>query len=163
MVFRYSKTKCAARLRTIGEKITSISGNHSHAPDGRDILKKKAMEEFKKNAIKSTIPRRAIVQTFCSNIISKSEALSAVLPQANSLLSAVNRLRVTNNVINPNPSKLSELKIPEAYKITSTGETFLLFDSGTFHFRSESILHYSSDFICILSPFVLKMYFDCIF
>lgn len=114
----------------------SSSGQHTHAPDGRDVLKKRAMEEFRKMSLKP-IPRRAVVQAFCSDVLSQSEALSAVLPQANSLLSSANRFRVRHNIICPNPQTLAELKIPDAYKMTSTGQIFLLFDSGMLHFNSN--------------------------
>lgn len=137
MDFRYNKTKCGARLRTTDGKITSSSGKHLHAPDGREILKKRALEQFKKDAITSTAARRSIVQTFCNNAVSKSAALSSVLPQVNSLLSTVNRLRVRSNIINPDPPSLSELNIPDAYKVTSTGEPFLLLDSGMFYCESD--------------------------
>lgn len=136
IAFRYNKTKCCARLKTTGGQVTWNSGKHLHAPDARDLLKKQIMENFKQDAVRSTASRRSIVQTFCNDALSKGEALSAILPQANSLLSAVNRLRINKNVMNPNPSSLLELKIPEEFKFTSTGESFLLFDSGMLNFKS---------------------------
>lgn len=59
-----------------------------------------------------------------------SSPVKSVLPSVNSLTRSVQRARKKNDMIVVNPNSIGELMIPDVYKFTEDGKSFLLYDSG---------------------------------
>ena len=57
----------------------------------------------------------------------------------------VQRTRQIESSAPPNPTTLEELKIPEEYKNTTNGESFLLYDSFSENINEKRILKFSTE------------------
>lgn len=126
------------------------SNSHSHAPEPRELARKKAMDQFKENVVSSTESRRAVVQDFCSQV---DVELSSVLPSVNSLMSNVNRTRKADNIseIGKDPKCLTELLLNEDDIKTKSGEPFLIYDHHKIIAKQRIIIFASSKALEFLS------------
>lgn len=125
--FSYSVTKCNARLITRDNVIVDKKGVHSHAPDVRYREKQESMNELKVLTKTTNLPRRAVVLEVCAGV--KSEAVSAIMPAASSMMNQVSRIRTKEQIV-VNPTSVLDLKIDEPYAHTNSLGCFVLFDSG---------------------------------
>ena len=119
---------CNARIHTQNQIVVNrINGhNHENNPSVFHCLK-----------VKTTIKRRAYdTQDGTHNILTSSlkdirEYSAIYLPKLDSLKQTIRRARKRALNVPPEPETFDTLVIPEAYKKTSKGDRFLLYDSGT--------------------------------
>lgn len=125
------ESNCRVRLiKSIGNaepEDMNIRGKHLHAPDARELEKKRVLLSIK-NAAKHgrEQPRRLIADS----VANLTEATAAIMPSTRSMARMVGRIR---NQINfpKNPSSLTELVLDKRFTETAKGDNFLLYDSGT--------------------------------
>ena len=119
---------CNARIHTQNQIVVNrINGhNHENNPSVFHCLK-----------VKTTIKRRAYdTQDGTHNILTSSlkdirEYSAIYLPKLDSLKQTFRRARKRALNVPPESETFDTLVIPEAYKKTSKGDRFLLYDSGT--------------------------------
>ena len=117
---------CKMRLHTEGNEIVFCRKEHNHAGSAINVEKRKIITNLKHAAI------------FCRNtpqqlVVSTSTSISFVvaphLPSSNSLKKMIRRVRQQSDPTNP--QNLTDLIIPNEFKITHNNVNFLLFDSGS--------------------------------
>lgn len=122
------KKKCKARIHTdensILSDVTKIS--HVHFPDIAKIEAKRAMENLKELAKKTELSTQSVVATVASEL---NTAVSGQMPGIPLMKRTILRVRERENAAPGIPQSLYDLVIPEEYKKTSDGKSFLLFDS----------------------------------
>lgn len=126
---RYTRN-CRARLiKPVGDVIeeqVEIRGKHFHAPDAREIEKKRVLTTIKNAAKNSRDNARRIIAESVGNV---SVAAAASLPSVKSMTRMIGRIRQQNKYPK-NPKSLQELILPEEFTKTEKGDLFLLHDSG---------------------------------
>ena len=126
--WRCEKRKdCKARCKTVAGQVMKIVNEHTHFPDASRPVVQRAKEEIRQRASSTVEPTQAILQSV-TNRLTVDEASS--LPRPSSMKKAIQRERLRAGNVPPNPRSLQELVIPEQFQQTTTGEQFLLFDSG---------------------------------
>lgn len=109
-----------------------------------------AMDTLKRKASESDEIGRNVVAKLNHNM---DASTAATLPQPKSLLQAVRRSR-RNNDLPPNPTSLTDLVIPDSFKLINE-EIFLLHDSGpgpptsNYHFCNRTKLGSSKAGRCL--------------
>ncbi|XP_077279214.1 uncharacterized protein LOC143906816 [Temnothorax americanus] len=132
VVWRCIKYKESCRGRVYTSSMTRNGTvlkitDHNHGPNAAFIESRLAIAKIKKRAKKSSESTGAIVSAGISNI---TEAAAAELPSVSSLHRTVQRTRTRANPQLPTPSNVKDLEIPEHFKVTNKGESFLMHDSG---------------------------------
>lgn len=103
-----------------------INGTHSHAPDAREVVKKRKLNEMKEAAKTSRENPRKII---ANSVHDLTAATAATMPSTRALSRMIGRVR--RNVNYPkNPRNLTELTLNDDFNKTSKGENFVLHDSG---------------------------------
>lgn len=125
---RYRLTGCTCKLHkpinVSDSRHFVVKGIHRHAGDARKVGRKSAMTKLKYAAKMSRNPTRQVITNAVREL---DKATLASLPSEKSLVKMVNRYR--NNDSHPkNPRNLSELNLPDEYRMTTKGANFLLYD-----------------------------------
>lgn len=121
-----------------------------HAPDARQVEKKRTLAGIKNAAKNSRDSAKRIIADAAGNV---TMATSAVLPSVKSMTRMIGRIRNTENYPK-NPKNLSELALADRFVTTAKGENFLLFDSGpnvkrTLMFGTTSNLQFLAECNCL--------------
>ena len=124
---RRYKSACKAKVKVLGQEIVGRLHEHTHGPDParKEVLK--AVEKMKRRAEETEeTPQQIITQS----VSCLSQDAKANLPTMHVLRRSVRRCR--QQVGNPVPVPLSgeDFNIPDRYKMTNDGQSFLLYDSG---------------------------------
>lgn len=128
--------QCKGRIHVREGNVVHVVNDHSHEANAAKIEADNVVGNIKRRA-GSTLESTSQVINSCTENLTL--ACQGALPKQDALKRIVRRVR--NEVISapPNPSDLTTLVIPDAYKIIKmaggTEENFLLFDSGPEHDR----------------------------
>lgn len=132
----YTKTKCLGRVWSTDDEIEYQNEKHNHTPDAVAINVRKAENTIKEKARTLTDAPQQILASVTSSM---AQSVAGQLPCSSALKRNINNARKNG------PSRstdLLELVIPAEYTVTSKGDQFLLFDSGS---SSDRILIFSTE------------------
>lgn len=101
---------------------------HSHAPDATEVEVKNILAEMREEARCSTHRTREIVANSCGK--AHGSAVQMALPKISAMSRTIRRVRNKQNVAPVTPHTVAELVLSGAYRTTSKGENFVLYDSG---------------------------------
>jgi len=98
---------------------------HSHPPNADKVNVKEAIDKLKNEAKTSCEPTRNVVSKIVSDV---SKITVSKLPPIDMLSQTVRRTRNKYNDYPTNPINITDLILPDQYKVTKTGIPFLLHD-----------------------------------
>jgi MULE transposase domain len=103
-------------------------GVHNHTPDAIKCDVKKVLGKIKKDAqsLSTVAPSQIIAQ----NVQGMPAASQGSLPLLQNIKRGIRNVRSATMGSLVVPHCREDINLPDAYKVTSTGESFLLFDSG---------------------------------
>lgn len=132
------KRQCKARVHVVNGEVVKTINMHNHEPSAAKIEADRIVTKIKKRAVE-TMESTCQVINECSQ--NANFACQGALPNQKSLKKLIRRKRNEINLAPANPTTLTELVIPECYKLYESepgnSENFLLGDSGP---GSERIL-----------------------
>ena len=124
---------CKARLHTNNNQVvkptdpSTISSDHSHSSDVIRVDMLKGYTNLKRIAANSDSGTR----TLLANSVEGMAAECIIkLPKLDSVKRTIRRCKRGDEEYYGNPSSCAEIIIPDRYKFTLNGNSFLLFDSG---------------------------------
>ncbi|CAI6363526.1 unnamed protein product [Macrosiphum euphorbiae] len=124
----FIKYKCKGRCHTTNDEesgeIIKIP-THSHPPNADKVNVKEAIDKLKNEAKTSCEPTRNVVSKIVSDV---SKITTSKLPPIDMLSQTVRRTRNKYNDYPTNPINITDLILPDQYKVTKTGVPFLLHD-----------------------------------
>lgn len=123
----YKISKCMARCHTVDGAVVKKTTNHNHVADAAKIEARKIMADIKNRAVVTQKSTHLIVAATSSEV---TGAVAGQLPSVRGIKQTIRRVRREQKIPLPTPTNLQDLIIPDSYKITISGENFLLFDSG---------------------------------
>ncbi|KII73004.1 hypothetical protein RF11_00672 [Thelohanellus kitauei] len=135
---KYRSEKCPRRLITHNGMLLSREAKHDHAPDIIERNIRLLVNSIKENALQTMLPTQNVISDSVQGLES---AISASMPSLPALKKRVQRVRNELGSSIPLPSSTLDLMIPEDYKITLTGNRFLLYDNNSV----ERILIFSTE------------------
>ncbi|KAK3923875.1 FLYWCH-type zinc finger-containing protein 1 [Frankliniella fusca] len=132
----HKKPLCIARATTTDDPLPVIrEGTYSDAPDADTIAARQVMEEIKEAGVSQR--DRAPVQIIDHRLNNINEGALAKLPERGAMERTVNRVRQSR--LPSNPKTLADLgALPPEFKITNSGESFIIYDSYEDRDHSDS-------------------------
>ena len=121
-------TECKAKLKIKDDVVVGSLHEHTHAPDNARIEMITTRASIKRRAEETEEPPQQILGQEMENI---SQAAAVQMAPIRFIRRTVRRVRQANNVPHPIPTDRATLEIPDEYRTLSSGENFLLFDSGS--------------------------------
>lgn len=118
---------CRATCKTQEDQMTIMPGDHDHAPDPAENEAVSLYHEMKVRAV-VTQETPSQINMMVTNGITLETSLA--LPSYKNRQRTVERIRRRYDAPYPVPSCLAEIDVPEALRITTRNENFLLYDSG---------------------------------
>ena len=115
-------------MHTKGNEIVKRTNEHCHTSDNTAVSCREVKANLKRKAKHTQDSSHYIVSDSLQTV---TEGAAAKLPKLDSLKRTIQRQRVHHNVVTVQPTSLEHLFLPEEYKLTSKGEPFLLYDSGS--------------------------------
>lgn len=123
----HRRFKCSGKVFTADNKIIRVKDEHNHTPDSAKIEVKKIRARIRA-AAQNTRDQPQVIIASCTEGISKSASVQ--LPSVRAMKRTIRKDRADSESF-ATPTSLADLKIPEVFRKTATGENFLLFDSGS--------------------------------
>ena len=120
--------RCKGRAHTDGERVIHHSDNHNHVPQAALIDSKKVMAKIKEKA--ATNIEMTPKQIVATETAGTSQATVGVLPSVTAMKKTTQRIRRAAEAPFARPTSLTELDIQPPYTMTSSNQSFLLWDSG---------------------------------
>lgn len=105
----------------------TLKHKHSHPGEARKIGKQRVMSKLKESAKTTHEPANVII---AESVQGEQKSTLASLPSTKQMAKTVQRQRKGPG-FPKNPNNLAELQLNGEYRITKSGENFILFDSGT--------------------------------
>ncbi|KII66875.1 hypothetical protein RF11_08087 [Thelohanellus kitauei] len=124
----YDKISCPARCHVLNDSVLLEIQKHKHAPNPINIEMKKIYNNVKNIARNTQISTHAVISR---GTLSISQAAQGSLPSLQTIKKYVQRIRNRDSSILPNPQTLSQLIIPDIYKVSLSGEVFLIHDNNS--------------------------------
>ena len=124
---RRNLKQCKAKIRIIGNDVVGMSNEHTHAPDTGRPEALRVREAIKHRAIETVETPQQIITQGIDNI---SDQAAVKLPAIRHIRRGVRRHRQLAGQPLPAPQNRDEIIIPNEFQNTSSGERFLLYDSG---------------------------------
>jgi hypothetical protein len=123
----YDSKKCPGRCHTSDNEVIKFTNNHNHVPDATTVPRRKVMLDIKE---KATTSQATTHQVLAQATVGISQAVAGQLPSTSLIKRTIQRTRQREGRAPPCPTNLRDLVIPEEFTQSSSGEPFLLFDSG---------------------------------
>ena len=103
------------------------TGTHSHAPDPAKIEVLGAVQAARIEAVEQPglAPRRVLSDV----VVGLSAEAAGRLPTADKIKRTIQRVRNRNEAFPAAPGNVNNLRIPHQFRVTGTGERFLLYDN----------------------------------
>lgn len=121
------KLHCRARIHTTADRVIKRMGEHTHAGDAARVEVVKTINQAKKRAVDTQDASHVIVT---EAFVHLSQAAVGQMPNCDTLKRTIRNVRHETQHFPANPISLDALQIPDDYKLTNTGEPFLLYDSN---------------------------------
>ena len=119
---------CRGRAKTVDGLVVPASlSEHNHAPDPTAVHIARARQEMRDRAA-ATTESTAQILSRCTDEL--EDSVAAQLPRLSTLKRDIQRTRVRAGNVPANPVRLSDLDLPEEYRLTIVETDFLLHDSG---------------------------------
>jgi hypothetical protein len=133
--------RCKGRCQTSNDEVIYHSDNHNHVPNTTEMKVKRIQHEIKQRAVEVSETPQQILAVSTST---QSNSVKAALPSIPAMKRKIQRARTINDVPFTNPTNLSELFIPDSFKVTDAGQPFLLFDNRNSQPTEPIILIFST-------------------
>ena len=124
---QYQKTKCRARVTTVGDKIFKTLNEHNHLADAANVEAAKICEEVRIKAKNSTDSPHSILSIAFDGC---SQAAAGKLPSTDTLKRTMRNIRYKSISGPALPSHRKHITFPEGFTTLPNGDEFLYFDSG---------------------------------
>ena len=124
---RRNLKQCKARIRVSGDQVVGQSGEHTHAPDIGRPEALNVRQSIKRRAIDTAEAAQQVLSQEMENI---SDQAAVKLPAIRNIRRCVRRHRQDAGNPPPVPRTCADIVIPDEYQITTSGERFLMYDSG---------------------------------
>lgn len=103
-----------------------LKHKHSHAGKARKVGKQRVMSKLKELAKTTQEPATVLI---AESVQGEQKSTLASLPSTKQMAKTVQRQRKGPG-FPKNPNNLAELQLNDEYRVTKSGENFILFDSG---------------------------------
>ncbi|CAH1108325.1 unnamed protein product [Psylliodes chrysocephalus] len=124
--FLYHKWRCTGRIHTIGDEIVKSTENN-HVSDSADAEVRRAIKKMKVLAEQSGSTTHQIIAKVSEDL---SSSAAVRLPQVSAMKRTIQRKKEKTKGIPAISNSLLQLVIPQEYTLTSSGQLFLMYDSG---------------------------------
>ena len=132
--------RCTGRLYTQEKASVKRQTPHSHQPSEREVLRSTAISNIKFDS-STTTPANVLRETLATT----PADIKAILPAAYLLKKQIRSHRAKQRIAPSTASAASDIVIPENYKLTAAGNTFLQADIITG--RGKRVLIFSTDLV----------------
>lgn len=120
-------SQCKAKIKVRDEIVVGSLNTHTHEPDAARCEVLTTTQNIKKRAVETEEPPQQILGRELQGM---SEAASVQMVPLRHIRRQIRRARQEVRLPIPLPTDRSSLVLPDQYKTLSSGEEFLLFDSG---------------------------------
>ena len=127
-VLRRKGTQCNATIKlSVLDEYIGMNNAHTHPPSQTQAEVVKVQAAMKRRA---ETTEETTQQILASSLINISEGAAAIIPSVGSLRRNIRHARQDRNMP-PNPLTKNDIPVlPQQYQETTTGDNFLMFDSG---------------------------------
>ena len=120
-------SECKAKIKVKNDVVVGTLHEHTHASDATQCEVLQVRHNIKKRALETEETPQQILGREMQNL---SEAASVQMIPIPHLRRHIRKQRQANHAQHPLPTDRSTIELPDEYKKLSSGENFLLFDSG---------------------------------
>jgi len=134
---KYDTEYCRGRCISQDGLVTVTNKSHNHTVNPAEVEVRRRLAQMKAQALTTQdLPCQIITQT----VTNASRSVAASLPSTALMTRTINKTRKANARAPANPTCLSDLHIPDTYTVTTSGEEFLLSNTG----EADRILIFST-------------------